>query len=309
MEQAVQAMEEAFAALSTGGAAMPRRLAIPVPQAAGTVLVKPALVPGAGLGAKLVSYFPRNAARGRPSISGLVILLDPDTGEPAALMDGAFLTAWRTGAASGLATRLLARPDARVAGLLGSGAQARTQIRALDAVRRLATVKVFARTPARVEEFIREVSDLVRAEVVAAASPVEAVRDADVVCAATSSETPVFDGRHLRPGCHVNGVGSFTPWMRELDGHTVERSRVFVDHRPAAEAEAGDLIQAAAEKLTDPGEWIELGEVAAGLKPGRTRESEITLFKSVGVAVQDIVAAGRVLKTARDRDLGRIIEI
>lgn len=309
MDQAVEAMGAAFASLSTGGAVMPRRMLLPVTGQRASVLLKPALVPGEGLGAKLVSVFPGNAERGRPAVSGLVVLLDPVTGEPAALMDGTFLTAWRTGAASGLATRLLARPEARVAGIFGCGAQARTQLLALDAVRDLAVVKVFARTPEAVARFVEEMSGQVRAQIRPAASPVDAVKDADIVCTATTSATPVFDGRRLINGCHVNGVGSYQAAARELDRFAVERSRVFVDSLSSARTEAGDLIQAAEEGATRPEEWIELGRVAAGHEAGRRSEREITLFKSVGVAVQDVVAAGRVLAKAEESGAGRVIEI
>ncbi len=310
MTAAVQVMKEAFAALSTGHATVPRRIHLEVEEASGTTLVMPAYL-GArgGLGAKLVSVFPHNAERGKPAINGLMVVLDPETGEPAALADGTFLTAWRTGAASGAAADLLALPGARIAALIGCGAQGRTQALAVDAVRDLAEIRVYARTPAAVERFVTEMQSQVKARLVAAASPEEAIAGAEIVCAATTSSTPVFDGRRLAPGAHVNGVGSFTPEMREIDGATVARARVFVDQRLSAEAEAGDLVIAAREGLTEPAKWTELGEVVAGRLPGRQQATEITFFKSVGVAVQDVAAAARALERARELDLGSEIEL
>jgi ornithine cyclodeaminase/alanine dehydrogenase-like protein (mu-crystallin family) len=328
MPAAIEAMKSAFAALSTGRADVPLRLALSVPQAGGTSLFMPAYVPPNGalgaagaspshasadalhdgaLGAKIVSIFPRNAERGRPMIHGLVVVLDAETGEPVALCDGTFLTAWRTGAASGAATDLLARPDAATAALFGCGAQARTQALAVDAVRRLERLRVYAPTPAHVQQFIAEMQPQINARLVAAASPAEAVSDADVVCAATTSATPVFDGALLKPGAHVNGVGSYTTRMQEVDAATVGRARLFVDSREAALAEAGDLVIPMRAGQTRAEDWVELGEVAAGLRPGRQSPDEITFFKSVGVAVQDVVAAGRALAEAKARGLGQVV--
>lgn len=307
MGDAVEAMKRAFAALSSGEADMPQRVAVQVPAVNGLALFKPAGL-AAGLGAKIVTVFPQNPDRGKPLIAGLVILLDPETGEPAALLDGTFLTAWRTGAASGAATDLLARRDARTAAILGSGVQARTQALAIDAVRELDEIRVYSPTRDHLERFEDEMTPQLSSRLRLAASPADAVRDADVVCAATTSSQPVFDGRDLKPGCHVNGVGSYTAEMREVDAETVRRSRVFVDHRPAARAEAGDLIQAAADGVTRADAWIELGEVVAGARRGRRDASEITFFKSVGVAVQDIEAGAVALARAREMGLGRMVE-
>jgi alanine dehydrogenase len=311
MPAAVAAMKAAFAALSTGQANAPQRTALPVPPVEGVSLFMPAFLPGGGLGAlgaKIVSVFPHNPERGQPIIHGLVIMLDPSSGEPVALCDGTFLTAWRTGAASGAATDLLARPDVRVAALLGCGVQARTQALAIDAVRTLAEMRVYAPHPDRVQQFIGEMQPLVEAALVAAPSSAEAVRDADIICAATTSATPVFDGQLLNAGAHVNGVGSYTTQMQEVDAATVSRARIFVDSRAAALAEAGDLMIPMKAGRTRVEDWIELGEVAAGLKPGRQSPHEITFFKSVGVAVQDVAAAGRALAEAQRLRLGQTVE-
>ena len=319
MADAVATMKDAFAALSSGQAVVPQRIHMPVggraatgrvADATGTTLVMPAYLGTAGgLGAKLVSFFPGNAERGKPAVTGLVVVLDPETGEPTALADGTFLTAWRTGAASGAASDLLALPAARTAALFGCGAQARTQALAVDAVRHLDAIRVYARTPAAVEGFVAEMQPQLEARLVIAESPAAAVAGAEIVCAATTSPTPVFDGRDLAVGAHVNGVGSFTAAMREIDAATIARARVFVDHRRAAEAEAGDLVIATREGHTDPAHWTELGEVVAATRPGRRSETEVTFFKSVGVAVQDVAAAARALERARELDLGSEIEL
>lgn len=307
MAAAIAAMKAAFAELSTGQAVVPLRVPLAVPPADGLSLFMPAYLPSLGLGAKIVSVFPRNAAQGQPMINGLVILLDPATGEPAALCDGAFLTAWRTGAGAGAATDLLARPAARVGAVLGCGAQARTQAIAIDTVRALDVIHVYAPTAAHVARFVAEVQPEVRATLLPAASADAAVADADVICAATTSATPVFDGRRLKPGAHVNGVGSYTTAMQEVDAATVSRARIFVDARAGALAEAGDLVIPLRAGLLDAAAWTELGEVVAGLKPGRQSADEITFFKSVGNAVQDVAAAATALTEARRLGLGQTV--
>ena len=309
MPAAIAAMKSAFAELSTGQANVPLRTTLPIPSAGAVALFMPALVPSSGLGAKIVSVFPRNAECGQPIIHGLVILLDAATGEPVALCDGTFLTAWRTGAASGAATDLLARPDARVAALLGCGAQAQTQALAVDAVRALAAIRIYAPHPDHVQQFIAEMQPLVGAALVAAPSSADAVRGADIVCAATTSSTPVFDGQLLKAGTHVNGVGSYTTQMQEVDAVTVTRARIFVDARESALAEAGDLVIPMRAGATRAEEWVELGEVVAGLKPGRQSPGEITFFKSVGVAVQDVAAAGAALTAAQRLGLGKVVDL
>ncbi len=308
MAAAIAAMKAAFAELSLGQAVVPLRVHLPVPSADGVSLFMPAYLPSLGLGTKIVSVFPRNVAQGRPMINGLVILLDPATGEPAALCDGTFLTAWRTGAGAGAATDLLARPEARVGAVLGCGAQARTQAIAIDTVRALDVIHVYSPTAAHVARFVAEVQPEVKARLLPAASADAAIAEADVICAATTSLTPVFDGRRLKPGAHLNGVGSYTTAMQEVDEATVTQARIFVDARAGALAEAGDLVIPLQAGLLDPTAWTELGEVVAGLKPGRQSATEITFFKSVGNAVQDVAAAATALREARRLGFGQTVE-
>jgi ornithine cyclodeaminase len=320
MSRCIEVMKRAFADYSKGHAKAPLRTVIPIERDGrrlGTVLVKPAYIPGSGpgsdagsgLGAKLVSVFPGNAAIARPVTSGLVVLLSVETGEPIAVLDGTFLTAWRTGAASGAATDLLAAADGVVGAVFGAGQQGRTQIIAIDAVRDLEEVRVYARDTERVETLIDELQTQVRARLVAAESPSAAVADAQIVCAATTSAHPVFDGLHVAEGAHVNGVGSFTPEMQEIDLETVLRSRVFVDSFESASVEPGDLIEAVAAGVTNPEEWTELGTVVEGEHPGRQPGDDLTFFKSVGLAVQDIAAGAVVFERAMELELGYDVDL
>jgi len=304
--EAIDAMRGAFAALSAGRAVVPQRSLLPTPE--GFSLFMPAFVPGAALGGKIVSVFPKNAARGKPVVTGLVVLLDPESGEPCALLDGTFLTAWRTGAATGLATDLLARKDARRGALLGCGAQGRTQVLAMDAVRRLETIRLHSRSPESVRKLCEEMQGSLRARLVPAADGRAAVEGADIVSIATNSASPVVLGEWLEAGAHVNGIGSFTVEMREVDSALVARSRVFVDSRQAALAEAGDLVVPLREGATREVDWTELGEVVLDPSRGRRTETEVTFFKSVGLAVQDMAAAERACASAKASGRGREIE-
>lgn len=312
MDDAIAAMKEAYAELSAGKTESPHPVIIPVSDGAGapvgTSLIKSAFAPGA-LGAKMVSVFPGNRDRGLPVTPGIVIMLDPATGMPIALLEGTYVTALRTGAGAGAATDLLARRDARIGALFGVGGQAAHQAQAMDAVRELDELRVYARTPESVERFVDRVGPTLRCRLVTASSPDHAVDGADIVTTATTSPVPVFDGRRLKAGAHISGVGSFKLTMREIDGDTVERAQVFVDSRKAAKGEAGDLMQAVQEGKTQEDEWTEIGDVVAGKAAGRTDDEQITFFKSVGVAVQDVKTCTLALERARELGLGQEIEL
>jgi ornithine cyclodeaminase/alanine dehydrogenase len=224
-------------------------------------------------------------------------------------MDAGFLTAMRTGAASGVATKYLARADASTAGVFGAGAQARTQLLAVAAVRRIARAVVCDLVPAVRERFAAEMSARLGIPVTATTSADDCLA-CDIVIAATSSATPIFDGTKLRPGTHVNAVGSHAPTARELDTAAVRRSTVVADHKPACLAEAGDLLIPIQEgAITEDHIVASIGEIAAGTKPGRRAPDEITLFKSVGLAVEDVATAGRVYRLARAVGAGKEIEV
>jgi ornithine cyclodeaminase len=233
-----------------------------------------------------------------------VLALDPQTGMPLALMEGDSLTALRTGAAGGVAARYLARADAATVALFGAGVQARAQLRAVMAVRsieRVLIVDPFETAARRLADDIAGWTDA--PEALLAQSPQGAVSRADIVLAATTTATPLFDGHDLKPGTHVTGVGSFTPDMQEIDAATIGRARVVVDQRDAAMAEAGDIIIGRA--TID----AEIGEIVNGDRPGRQNDREITFFKSVGLAVQDAVTAAAVLKAAEQKGLGTVIDM
>jgi ornithine cyclodeaminase len=304
MPAAIASQRRAFAALASGEAVLPLRTPVPTPAEEAVTLFMPARVAG-DLGAKVVSVFPRNPARGLETVQGVLLLVDATTGQPLALMDAAQLTALRTGAVAGLATDLLALPDARTAAILGSGVQAGTQLLAVCAVRPIERVRVFSRSPEHVEAFIRRMQPQVQAVLLPASSAAEAVREADVVCAATTSASPVLAGADLRAGAHVNGVGSYTTAMQEVDEDTVRRAgKVVVDNRAAALAEAGDVVIPLRRGLIGADDLVELGAVVAGSHPGRTAPDAVTFFKSVGLAVQDVAAGAEVLRRARALGLG-----
>jgi ornithine cyclodeaminase/alanine dehydrogenase-like protein (mu-crystallin family) len=314
MREAVEAVKGAFIELSTGRADVPLRIALSQPKSASVTLVMPGyLSDSESLAVKVVSVHDRNAERDLPRINAIVVIIDPATGRAVAAMDGGYLTALRTGAASGAATDLLARQDAEVAAVIGAGAQARAQALAVAAVRPVKRIWIFSRRRKQVDEMIAEIRPQLgpSIELLAADSPSQAMREAVVVCAATTSSIPVFEGAELRPGAHVNGVGSYKPEMQEVDCATLRRaSKIVVDSREAAMAEAGDLIVAIERGEIRPSDiYAEIGEVAAGLKPGRQNDDEITYFKSVGNAAQDVAVAQAIYQRALREDIGIEIDL
>jgi len=275
MADLIPAMEKALIDFSTGKVTQPVRQVIAVDPPGGFYGMMPALTPE-GLGQKIVTFYPPNAEKGIPTHMALIILNDPQTGAPLAVMDGRLITEMRTAAVSAVATNALARADASVLAILGSGVQARSHLEAMRIVRKFRDVRVWS--PRNADSFAKQFN------VRAAASAEEAVRDADVIVVATAATTPVLMGEWLSPGTHINAVGATRPDWRELDDAVLRCARIFVEAREAAMKESGDVI--AAGNI-----FAEIGEVLAGTKAGRESAEEITLFKSVGVAVEDIVAA------------------
>ncbi len=307
MREAVEVVKRAFIELSL-------RIALSQPKHDGITLFMPGyLSDSESLAVKVVSVHDRNAERDLPLVNAVVIVIDPATGQAVAAMEGGYLTALRTGAGSGAATDLLARQDAEVAAIIGAGAQARAQALAIAAVRQVKRIWIYSRRRERVDEMIVDIRPQLGTsiELLAADSPSQAVREALVVCAATTSSTPVFDGADLRPGAHVNGVGSYKPEMQEIDCGALRRaSKIVVDSREAAMAEAGDLIIAIERGEIQPSDvYAEIGEIAAGLKPGRQDDDEITYFKSVGNAAQDAAVAQAVYQRALQEGLGVEIDL
>jgi len=313
MREAIEIVKGAFAQLSAGRAGVPLRTQLPVERHEGVTLFMPAyLSESDDLGVKIVSVFPRNLDMGLPTIFALVVVVEASTGRPVAVMDGTYLTALRTGAASGAATDLLARKEAKVAAIFGAGAQGRTQLLAVCGMRDIERAWVYDINPQAAERYAQEMGGKGRvpADVRIASSPAEAAREADVICTATTSKTPVFADRDLKPGVHINAVGSFTPEMQEIPEQTVRRARIVVGSREGCLAETGDLIIPIWKGLiTEDDVYAELGEIAAGIKPGRDSAEEITLFKSVGNAVQDVSVARAVLTRAETLGLGIEVEL
>lgn len=311
MADAIAAMKRAYAALADWRAEIPLRARLPVRPYDGVGLVMPAFVQddaASALAVKVVCVFGQNPAKGLPLIHAAVLVMAPESGRPLALLEGGALTAIRTGAGAGAATDLLARPDSRVAAILGAGVQARTQLEAICTVRPIETAWVYDPNPDRVAAFIAEMAGQgpVPADVRAAASPRQAVADADVISAATTSLTPVFADADLKPGAHVNGVGAYTLEMQELPPETMRRAYLVVDSRDAVFEEAGDVMQPIQAGLFTPGHIAaEVGEIVLGRAPGRTDPAQVTVFKSVGVAVQDAVAAQLALARAAAQGLGQ----
>ena len=307
--EAVAAMKDAFRELSAGRVDMPVRAHIDVPEHDGTALFMPSSAAHFGAFAvKTVNVFGRNAARGLPRIQALVAVFDRETGTPRAVLDGTTLTALRTGAASGAATDLMARPDAAVATIFGAGVQGRTQLEAVRAVRNITEVWIYDAVPEAADAFAEEMSAKLGVDVHVAVSPADALREADVVCTATVATTPVFEDGDLAPGTHVNAVGSYQPHVQEIPEETVLRARIVVDHRASALEETGDLIIPIGKgRMTPDDISAELGEVVAGDRPGRVSADEITLFKSVGVAVQDLAAGALALRKAEELGLGTLV--
>jgi alanine dehydrogenase len=315
MAQAIDTVKKAFIQLSSGKAEVPLRTQVPVEKRQGVTLFMPAyLAASDALGAKIVSVFPGNQKKKLPTVHAAVIVVDAETGRPTAVMDGTYLTALRTGAASGVATDLLSRKDARVVAIFGAGTQSRTQLEAVCTVRSIAKVWVYDVVPERAAVYVHEMSKRGRPippeDISVAESPQQAVSGADIICTATTSFRPVFNDSDLKPGVHINGIGSYTPEMQEIPTPTVVRSRVIADSRQAVLAEAGDLIIPLDRGLISESHIHgEIGELAADRISGRESEEETTFFKSVGLAVQDVSVAALVLRRARKLGLGLDVDL
>jgi ornithine cyclodeaminase/alanine dehydrogenase-like protein (mu-crystallin family) len=311
MSGAIEAMKGAFVQLSSGQAVMPLRMGIPISRHNGLVGMMPGYLPADDqVAIKIGLIFKDNASKGLPLIQALVVGVDAQGGDTVTVMEGGYLTALRTGAASGAATDLLAPEDARTVAVFGAGVQGRTQLEAVCTVRAIQEAWIYNPGPEKAAAYADEMSERLGLPVRVAASPGEAVRQADVICTATTSADPIFDDADVRPGTHINGVGAHSPHAREIPAETIQRAKLVIDQREACLAEAGDLLIPLEQGLiTQDHIYAELGEIAGGGKVGRTEDDEITLFKSVGVAVQDVAAAGAVVEAARGLGLGTEVEL
>jgi ornithine cyclodeaminase/alanine dehydrogenase len=308
MRMCMDAVERAFADLAQGNAVMPLRTPILVPEHHGLALFMPAHIKSLGaLGTKVVTVYKENGPKHNlPTVLGTIILLDEATGFPVALMDGGYLTAMRTGAVSGVASKYMARPEAKTATVFGSGVQAFTQVLGVHEARPLTRLLAYSIDPPEARrQFAERITAKIGVPVELASDPAKAVAQSDIVILATTAPSPVIDGAWLKPGTHINGVGSHAPKAREVDSLTVQKSRVVCDLAEACKTEAGDLMIPAGA-----GEWSwdrvagDLGDVVTGKVPGRTSPAEVTFFKSIGLAVQDMSAARAVFDEAVKRGIG-----
>jgi ornithine cyclodeaminase len=310
----VDALAEAMADLSAGRASVPARIAAMVPEREGFLAAMPGYVPSMGaLTTKLVSLFPQNAGTPVPTHQAVIAAFDPETGSPIALLDGTEITAARTGACSALSARLLARDDAAVLAVLGTGVQARSHARAVVRVRPIREVRVAGRDRSRAAALARELAGELGLDARASESYEEASLHADIVCATTHALEPVVRRAWLSPGVHVTSVG-YNPAGREVDDDTIRDALVCVESRSAVlaapPAGSNDLVEPIRNGVvTEDHLHAELGELVLGRRPGRASEEQITLYKSVGVAVQDAAAASLILAAARDQGAGREIEL
>jgi len=314
MRDAIDVVERAFIDYSTGKSDVPPRLIIAQPETQGKTLFMPGYLPESGaLAIKILSVHMTNARRKLPLIYATAILVDSSAGQVLAVMEGGYLTALRTGVASGVATRYLARSDARTVAILGAGVQGRSQLLGVSAIRPVERAFIYDRLPEHIRDFKFQMRHQMgrRIELLSASSPAEAIREADIICTATTSLEPVFDGLDLKPGTHINAIGSYTPEMQEIDDETLRRaSKIVVDTRAGALAEAGDILAAVSHGAIQISDiYGEIGEIANGSKKGRESEEEITYFKSVGNAVQDVAVAQTIYREAVKQDLGTEIDL
>ncbi len=315
MKEAVEAMKEAYTSLSDGRAEVPLRTRLSIPPHEAVSLFMPAYVQTKdteALAVKVVSLFPKNPARGLAFIQAVVIAFEADTGRAIALLEGSSLTAIRTGAGSGAAIDILSRADSRVAAIFGAGTQGKTQLEAACTVRRIDKAWIFDSDPEKANSFAKEMAGQgpIPRDLRPAATAQEALTDADIICTATTSKTPVFSDGDLKPGAHISAIGSYLPEMQEVPAETIKQAKVVVDSRSAVLEEAGDLIQPIQSGLiTQAHVFAELGEIILGKRPGRSNNEEITCFKSVGVALQDAIAAQLALRNADKMGLGQRVNL
>jgi alanine dehydrogenase len=312
MDDLIDTMASALVQFSTGKVRQPLRTVVAVdPKAAGAAGgfygVMPAFMPQpAALGTKLVTVYESNAARALPTHLATIVLLDPDTGELLAILDGRYITEARTAAVSAVSAKHLARPDARVLAIVGSGVQARSHLEALIRVQRFEEIRVWGRDPARLFSLVEEMLPRVGTRMVPVETVRDAVRDASVVALVTAARQPIVQREWISPGAHICAVGACRPDQREMETALVRDARVFVDSRTGALAEAGDIVIPIKEGAFPASHVVaELGEVIAGRVEGRRNDDEITIFKSLGMAVEDVAAARLAWERASERGLGR----
>lgn len=311
IEDLIAVLEQAHVQLSTGKVVMPVRLVVPLPQIKGRITSMPAfLSEESALGIKIISYFQDNPGHGLPPILATISLYSTETGRLMVLMDGVYITAIRTACASAMATRALANPETPVLGVIGAGTQARTHIRALSKVRALERVLIWSPSGTSARKVKEELEGEMGFEILPQSSAEAVVREADLLATVSAAGEPILEAAWLKPGVHINAVGSHRPDLREIGSDTLRRATVFVDSRDAVDSECGDILLAIAEGVISK-EHIrgEIGELLAGSKQGRSSADEVTLYKSVGIAAQDVAAASLVYRRALERNVGTQVEM
>jgi len=312
MKDCIELMADALSALARGEVFQPLRTIIRPPEARGLLGLMPAYRTGehGAFGMKAICVFPENPAKGKDAHQGAVMLFSRETGELLALMNASEITATRTAAVSAVATRLLAREDAHQLAIIGAGVQARTHLAALDAVRSIKQARVACRNIDHAQELVREMQSGFSFPIEAVKTNEEAVRGADLIVTATSSQEPVINKDWISPGAHVNAIGTHSPGSREIDGATMAAARIFTDRRESAINESGDYLLAAKEGLINADSILgEIGDLLIGTKRGRTSDSDITLFKSLGLAIEDVACAEYLYQKALSKNLGSWVNL
>jgi ornithine cyclodeaminase len=311
MPECIELMSDALAALARGEVFQPLRTIVRPPDARGLLGLMPAYRHGehGAFGLKAICVFPGNPSLGKDAHQGTVMLFSQETGEPLALMNASQITATRTAAVSAVATRLLARAEAEVLGIIGAGVQARTHLVALACVRSIKRARVSCRNSEHAVQLVREMQDKVSFPIEVAKSNKEAVREADVIVTATSSQEPVINRGWISAGAHINAIGTHSPQSREIDSATMAAARIFTDRRESVLNEAGDYLLAAQEDAVSPDSIVaEIGELVIKVKEGRTSPAEITLFKSLGLAIEDVVCAEYLFRKAQAEGAGSWVD-
>lgn len=310
MPDCIDAMEQAFIAVSKGEMEMPLRTSINMPKDNAVSLYMPAYHAPSGLATiKTVLLNYDNPAKGQPLIHGVINAFDSTTGHPIAFIDGEVISTMRTGAGAGIATKLLANPDAEVMAIFGVGPNAETQVEAVCAVRDIKKLIIFNRTPEKAKIFAEKIQAKLNLEITIAKAEAE-LKEADIIGTATTSNTPVFADENVKPGAHINGIGSYRPSAAELPTETVKRARVYADQRSACLSEAGDLTQRIDAGIINKNHIVgEIGELTQGKIIGRQSHDEITFFKSVGIGAQDLFCVKLAIEKAKELGMGQMIKI
>lgn len=311
MDECITIVRRSLIDLAESRVYQPLRMVVAPDQSSGIMALMPCHIADdeMAFGLKAVCVFHDNPKIGKDAHQGFVLLVDPETGEPNAVLDASAITKIRTAAASAVATDALATPDAGDLAIIGTGTQARAHLLAMTKVRQIRTVSAVGRDRGRLDQFIADMAPKVPVEIRAAASVQDAVSGADLVVTTTTARDPIVESGWIRPGCHINAVGSSIPTARELSSELMARGRIYADSRESLINESGDFLRAQDHRLIDENAIVgEIGEVLLEMVPGRTHDEEITIFKSLGLAVEDIASARHVVQAGIERGIGQVVD-